>query len=364
MKSAVVYRINLVLLTISLGALIAGSSQFENLRLYAGKTFNRELHYRADRYAKLRLKGFPGQSVVWSVEAASSLQRQWASSQGLTLLLMNPNTGYQNEYAIPAREQDWTERIVPVDTSASPAQPVILSGTIRIPSDFAAQTLEGRLVGSISYPVPAVPPPSFLTTDRAVTIYEDVAIPARLEVVPYNQRGMNLMVAGLAGLIGTIVFGLTILSRVVRRNGARWRVAIAEKAIVTFVKVVAPFTQPDPREARHQLAAGTLVTSFERVSPALARDESVSLKKENLKQLLSSGLLDSWVRGNKGTWSHQEWLELLGVLEASEFWPVEPNAVGAALEELKREFREMPFTGISDQQPMLSESVLVCSASA
>lgn len=363
MRSSLVYRISLALLAISIGALLAGSSQFTNFKLYFAKTFNRSLSYHAAKHEKLRLRAYPGQTVAWNIEVASSLQSQWAASQGLTLLMMNPNTGYQSAYTLGTRAQNWGSQIPPVDTSSSPTDPVIVSGMIQIPSDFAAQTLEGRLVGSIAYPVPAVPPPSFLTTDRSVTIYEDVTVAAELEVIPYTQHAATMMMVGIAGLLGTIIFGTPLVFRFVRANIARWRVALAEKAIVTFVNAVAPLTQPNPKAARRQLAEGTLKTSFERVHAESEKKVSVSLERQNFERLRYSGLLESWVRANKGIWSHQDWLELLNLLKSSEFWPVEPNAVGAALEEIKKDYDEMPQTTFPVEQPVALDSALMYSAS-
>ena len=45
----------------------------------------------------------------------------------------------------------------------------------------------------------------------------------------------------------------------------------------------------------------------------------------------------AWVESHKGQWNHGDWLALLDELKRSHFWPVQPAAVGAVLEEIKQE---------------------------
>jgi hypothetical protein len=45
-----------------------------------------------------------------------------------------------------------------------------------------------------------------------------------------------------------------------------------------------------------------------------------------------------WVEERQGHWNHQDWLSLLEGLQASEFWPMEPDAVGLHIERLKRDY--------------------------
>lgn len=42
-----------------------------------------------------------------------------------------------------------------------------------------------------------------------------------------------------------------------------------------------------------------------------------------------------WVQAHRGHWDHEDWLALLDTLEHSEYWPLNPNEVGQALEETK-----------------------------
>jgi hypothetical protein len=56
----------------------------------------------------------------------------------------------------------------------------------------------------------------------------------------------------------------------------------------------------------------------------------------NLERWRADGQPARWVERHQGHWGHGEWLELLSALEASDYWPLEPDAVGRALEEHKR----------------------------
>ena len=47
--------------------------------------------------------------------------------------------------------------------------------------------------------------------------------------------------------------------------------------------------------------------------------------------------LRAWVEAHRGQWDHEDWLALLEDLKRSAFWPMEPDAVGQALEDAKRE---------------------------
>jgi hypothetical protein len=58
---------------------------------------------------------------------------------------------------------------------------------------------------------------------------------------------------------------------------------------------------------------------------------------ENLHRWEASGRPRQWVEAHCGHWEHADWLLLLGNLRHSEFWPLEPVAVGELLERLKRE---------------------------
>jgi hypothetical protein len=65
-----------------------------------------------------------------------------------------------------------------------------------------------------------------------------------------------------------------------------------------------------------------------------------SLKPEpvNLRRWLDSGQARAWVAAQQARWDHTAWLALLEALEGSDFWPLDPEAVGAALQALKLEW--------------------------
>ena len=61
-------------------------------------------------------------------------------------------------------------------------------------------------------------------------------------------------------------------------------------------------------------------------------------ESDPLKRWKDSGKARAWVAAHHGHWNHQDWLALLDELKRSGFWPIQPEAVGAVLEELKREW--------------------------
>ena len=63
-----------------------------------------------------------------------------------------------------------------------------------------------------------------------------------------------------------------------------------------------------------------------------------SSEAENLRRWKESGQARAWVEAHHGHWGHAEWLALLSSLERSPYWPMQPEAVGMALEEEKREW--------------------------
>ena len=58
----------------------------------------------------------------------------------------------------------------------------------------------------------------------------------------------------------------------------------------------------------------------------------------NLKRWKESGQARAWVEARNGQWGHADWLGLLDTLKRSELWPMQPEAVGLALEDAKREW--------------------------
>jgi hypothetical protein len=67
-------------------------------------------------------------------------------------------------------------------------------------------------------------------------------------------------------------------------------------------------------------------------SPVLPPEE------ENLRRWRESGEARAWVEARQGRWDHQQWLALLESLRRSAYWPMKPESVGLALEEIKRDW--------------------------
>ncbi len=59
---------------------------------------------------------------------------------------------------------------------------------------------------------------------------------------------------------------------------------------------------------------------------------------DNLRRWRESGQAWAWVEAQGGRWDHDAWLALLDDLKRSSFWPMHPDAVGLALEEIRREW--------------------------
>jgi hypothetical protein len=57
----------------------------------------------------------------------------------------------------------------------------------------------------------------------------------------------------------------------------------------------------------------------------------------NLRRWQQSGQPGRWVEDHGGQWGYREWLELLAALRQSQFWPLDPEAVGRVLEAAKAE---------------------------
>jgi hypothetical protein len=58
---------------------------------------------------------------------------------------------------------------------------------------------------------------------------------------------------------------------------------------------------------------------------------------DNLRRWQESGQARAWVEAHQGRWDHDDWLALLEELRRSPFWPLQQDAVGRVLEELKLE---------------------------
>jgi hypothetical protein len=63
-----------------------------------------------------------------------------------------------------------------------------------------------------------------------------------------------------------------------------------------------------------------------------------ALEVRNLRRGKESGQARAWVEARNGQWGHAEWLALLETLKRSDLWPMQPEAVGLTLEEIKREW--------------------------
>lgn len=61
----------------------------------------------------------------------------------------------------------------------------------------------------------------------------------------------------------------------------------------------------------------------------------------NLRRWQESGKPLRWIENHAGVWDHAAWLDLLATLEQSEYWPLDPDAVGALLEELRPPWRNL-----------------------
>lgn len=57
---------------------------------------------------------------------------------------------------------------------------------------------------------------------------------------------------------------------------------------------------------------------------------------ENLCRWKRSGEPRRWVEARQGRWDHADWLRLLAELRQSAYWPLDPDAAGSMLEDLKR----------------------------
>ncbi len=69
--------------------------------------------------------------------------------------------------------------------------------------------------------------------------------------------------------------------------------------------------------------------------PRPPQPESPS-EADNLRRWRESGGPRAWVEARRGQWGHAEWLALLEELKRSPYWPMQPDAIGLALEEAKR----------------------------
>src|SRR6266545_2971323 len=64
--------------------------------------------------------------------------------------------------------------------------------------------------------------------------------------------------------------------------------------------------------------------------------EGATREWHNLRRWEQSGQGRRWAEAHGGEWHHGDWLSLVGMLQQSEFWPLDLVAVGAVLEGLKQ----------------------------
>ena len=62
---------------------------------------------------------------------------------------------------------------------------------------------------------------------------------------------------------------------------------------------------------------------------------------ENLCRWQQSGATRRWIEIHRGRWTHADWLALLDDLRRSPYWPLNPDALGLALEEAARQWRNL-----------------------
>jgi hypothetical protein len=83
-------------------------------------------------------------------------------------------------------------------------------------------------------------------------------------------------------------------------------------------------------------------------------------KPSNLRRWRESGQPLRWIERHTGAWDHAAWLDLVASLEQSEFWPLDPDAVGALLEELRAPWRNLRRWKQSGQPQRWVESLRGC----
>lgn len=69
--------------------------------------------------------------------------------------------------------------------------------------------------------------------------------------------------------------------------------------------------------------------------------EQARQRRHNLRRWERSGQARQWVAGRQGRWGHEDWLALLDDLSRSPFGPLDPEAVGEVLEELGQEWANL-----------------------
>ena len=68
--------------------------------------------------------------------------------------------------------------------------------------------------------------------------------------------------------------------------------------------------------------------------------ERLSKAESNLKKLRRSPIPMTFVKRQKGSWNHQNWLDFLAYLEEKQYFPIDTDKVGLLLEEKKKQYLE------------------------
>jgi uncharacterized protein (TIGR02271 family) len=93
-----------------------------------------------------------------------------------------------------------------------------------------------------------------------------------------------------------------------------------------------------PPNSSGQREAAPLVNDQRHPERGPERQAVPPSEAENLRRWRESGAARQWVAARQGQWGQAEWLALLEALRSTPFWPMQPDAVGAALEEAKRDW--------------------------
>ena len=73
--------------------------------------------------------------------------------------------------------------------------------------------------------------------------------------------------------------------------------------------------------------------------------ERISKADANLKKLRKSPIPMNFVKKQKGSWNHQDWLDFLKNLEEKQYFPIDTDKVGLILEEKKKQYLEAQKEG-------------------
>ncbi len=70
----------------------------------------------------------------------------------------------------------------------------------------------------------------------------------------------------------------------------------------------------------------------------LGKQAPANPEADKVRRWKESGQAWAWVEKRQGCWNHDEWLAFLEEVKRSPFWPMNADAVGMVLEEIKREW--------------------------